>query len=204
MALGHPRDGRLYQPALTLKAVATEGGLIELRSPSVGFYRGAPAPGAHVVPGSFVGELEVLGKSHQLIAGEGARGLVAEGERRVKLARRPVSHGDVLLRLDPQAGVRDAAIAAGAPDPALSGLVFRAPSSGRFYGRPAPDKPAFVSAGDEVSEGQAVALLEIMKTFHRIAYGGEGLPPKAKVKRVVPNDGDDLEIGDPILELDAG
>ena len=78
------------------------------------------------------------------------------------------------------------------------GLVFRAPMSGRFYSRPAPDKPAFVKPGDRVRVGTTVCLLEVMKTFNRVKYAGE----PAKVARVVPADGDDVEAGDPLLELE--
>jgi acetyl-CoA carboxylase biotin carboxyl carrier protein len=47
-----------------------------------------------------------------------------------------------------------------------------------------------------------VALLEVMKTFNRVQYGGSGLPERARVLRVVPSDGDDLAAGDAILELE--
>jgi biotin carboxyl carrier protein len=93
---------------------------------------------------------------------------------------------------------RDAARAA-----ATSGsIAIRAPSSGRFWARPSPDKPAFVSAGDVVTTGQTVCLLEVMKTFHRVTYSGEGLPPKARVLAVRPSDGDDLAAGDVLIELE--
>jgi acetyl-CoA carboxylase biotin carboxyl carrier protein len=80
--------------------------------------------------------------------------------------------------------------------------VFRSPSAGRYYGRPSPDKPPFVSVGDEVHEGQVVGLLEVMKTFTRIPYGGAVLPRRAKVTRIVPSDEEDLDQGSPILELE--
>jgi acetyl-CoA carboxylase biotin carboxyl carrier protein len=82
-------------------------------------------------------------------------------------------------------------------------LVFRAPLSGRFYARPGPDKPTFVKAGDEVATGQTVGLLEVMKTFNRLIYGGEGLPARARIKAVLPQDESDLDQGDAILELET-
>ena len=57
---------------------------------------------------------------------------------------------------------------------AATGLVFRAPTSGRYYGRSSPDKPAFVTAGDELPAGATVCLLEVMKTFNRVTYSGGG------------------------------
>ena len=80
-------------------------------------------------------------------------------------------------------------------------LVLLAPTSGRFYARPSPDKTPFVAAGDTITTGQTVGLIEVMKTFHRVLYGGEGLPESARIERVVPSDGDDLLAGDPIVEL---
>jgi biotin carboxyl carrier protein len=83
------------------------------------------------------------------------------------------------------------------------GLVFRAPMSGRFYRRAGPGKPAFVSEGDLISAGHTVCLLEVMKTFNRLAYGGDDLPERARVKAVLPADGDDIAAGAAILELEA-
>jgi 3-methylcrotonyl-CoA carboxylase beta subunit len=83
------------------------------------------------------------------------------------------------------------------------GTYFCAPMSGRFYARPAPDAAPFVEAGAAVNAGDTVALLEAMKTYTRVQYGGGALPARATVVRVIPRDGDDLDAGDPILELKA-
>ena len=42
-----------------------------------------------------------------------------------------------------------------------------------------------------------------MKTFNRITYGGDGLPARARVVRILPADGDDLDGGQPLLEIEA-
>jgi len=81
-------------------------------------------------------------------------------------------------------------------------IAIRAPSSGRFWARPSPDKPAFVAAGDTVATGQTLCLLEVMKTFHRVTFAGEGLPARARVLAVRPADGDDLAAGDVLVELE--
>lgn len=66
--------------------------------------------------------------------------------------------------------------------PATPGAIaIRAPSSGRFWARPSPDKPPFVTVGDTISTGHTLGLLEVIKTFHRVTYTGEGLPPRAPV-----------------------
>lgn len=182
--------------SLTARLARVDGGL-ELRSPGVGLWREAPPRGALVTPGASIGRLEVLGALDTIVAPDGARGVVVAvgGDR--QRARRPVGYDDVLLRLDPElAGVAEAA--ASLPGAGDAANVFRAASSGRFYTRPAPDRDPFVKAGERVSDGQPIALLEVMKTFSRIHYSGPG----ARVVRIVPTDGDDLEVGDPILELE--
>ena len=199
---GYAIDGRVFRRKLVVKAVKASDGKVELRSPGVGLWRGAPAPGTLVLPGSYLGELEVLGVLHELHADEHAHGLVLGPGRSGRPARQPVGQGDVLCTLDPSVGAV-VAIEAEAEHPwAQGGLVFRSPSSGRFFGRPAPDKPPFVAAGSVLEAGTTVCLLEIMKTFHRIGYGGAGLPVRARVKAVLAEDGADLETGDPIFELE--
>jgi acetyl-CoA carboxylase biotin carboxyl carrier protein len=196
-------SGRRFQPELLCAVRGRDDGTVELRSPGVGLWRGAPHRGALVTPGAVVGELEILGVLHLLRAPAGAAGVVVAGDGTD--ARRPVSWGDPLVTLDPAAagtaaaGVAQVERAAATVD---GRLVFRAPSSGRYYGRPAPDRPAFVTPGDELEPGRTICLLEVMKTFNRVTYGGEGLPTRARVTAVVPRDGDDLEAGDVILELE--
>ena len=49
-----------------------------------------------------------------------------------------------------------------------------------------------------------MALIEVMKTFNRVTYGGDDVPERARVKRIVPADGDDVEAGDVLIELEDG
>jgi acetyl-CoA carboxylase biotin carboxyl carrier protein len=202
--LSFAEDGRVYRPELEALVHDAGGGRVEVRASGVGLWRGAPARGVVVQPGTSIGELEVLGVLHRLVAPRGARGMVVElpaGERR---ARVPVAWGEPLMVLDPEAaGVALADEAGAATQSSEGALVFRSPSSGRFYARPSPGAPLFVQAGDEVAEGQTVCVLEVMKTFNRVQYGGAGLPARARVTRVVPANEDDLAAGDVILELEV-
>ena len=186
-----------HTPAL--EALAT--GNHELRAPAPGFFRALVAADHLVAPGDVIGELETLGRVVRITAPR-TRGLVRLPSGPA-LARRPVSYGDVLFRVatDVSIGGVDAAGADAAR--AAHGLVFRAPTSGRFYGRPTPDKPAFVQAGAELSTGTTVCLLEVMKTFHRVTYAGDDVPPRARVKEVLVADGADVNQGDALLALEA-
>lgn len=189
-------------PKLEARLHRLEDGRLELRSPGVGLMRELPPKGSVLAPGEALGRLEVLGRLHEILCPRGAGGLVLD-RCQPDAARATVDFGAWLVRLDPDAaGVSDAA--AGNTDARSSqgALVFRAPSSGRFYARPSPEKDAFVQVGSLVETGTTLAILEVMKTFNRISYGGPGLPARAKVTRVLPADGDDLSRGDIIVELE--
>jgi acetyl-CoA carboxylase biotin carboxyl carrier protein len=201
-------DGRRFAPELAVlaKRAADEGERRVLAAPMPGFFRGAPPVGALVYEGGMLGELEVLGVRHRLIVPAGVRGvIVAAGEGR-RLGRRPVGFGEALAVVDPSAIV---GAAAGASDTttevrasAGGDLIFRAPMGGRYYARPSPDAEPFVRVGEVIEAGRPVALLEVMKTFHRVQYGGAAMPARARVIAVVPKDGDDIHAGDPLLELE--
>jgi len=194
-------DGRVFRHELVVPMRAGEGG-VELLAPMPGLWRGAPKPGAVVQAGDGLGALEVLGVLHELRVPEGAGGMIA-GDAPLP-GERAVAYGEVLVRLVELAAVEGTATTRAATANVQDGdrLLFRSPLSGRFYARPSPDKPNFVAPGDELTVGQTVALLEVMKTFNRLAYGGAGLPERARVKAVLVRDEDDVQTGTPILELE--
>lgn len=178
-----------------------DDGMIELVAPQPGLFRAAIAIGDVIRDGSTLGLLEVLGAHVTLVApnvdprSSSLWGRVV-GLRDPALARPAVDFGAVLATLDPRA-VAGETRAAAASTHAATGRVFKAPTSGRFYGRPAPDRPAFVEAGQTLQQGATICLLEVMKTFHRVTYTGE---PVA-VARVLVAEGADVNAGDPLLEL---
>lgn len=195
--------GRAHEKKLTAVARPADDGRIVVASPGVGLYRDPPPRGAMVAAGRAIGALEILGELVRIDAPDGAIGIVVEHAGDTKLARRPVGYGDALFVVDPNAATgsmraeKEAEVAS-----AFAGLVFRAPSSGRYYARPAPGEAPFVSVGDVVSVGQTVAVLEVMKTFNRVTYGGDGLPERARVKRIVPDNEADVDAGDVLFELE--
>lgn len=198
-----PRDGRAFHHTLTAGSTRLPEGRVTVHSPAVGLWRGAPAPGTLLLPGAYIGQIEVLGVLHDLVLDDHAHGLIVGAAPAVRLARQPVEHGTLLFTLDPTSGAVLAVEAEAEAGTAAGGLEFRAPSSGRFYLRPSPDKPPFVEAGAAIQEGQTVCLLEVMKTFHRISYGGPALPKRAKVTAVAVADGADVEVGDTLLALES-
>lgn len=202
-------DGRRYRASLELTQ-RPEGAGFALFVPRPGVVRHLPAAGTTLTAGAIVGELEVLGVLHALVVPRGASGAITfvaalSGPGASKRAKVTVEAGQKLLVLDPSA--LSASVLSGPSSAAASdatGLVFRAPLGGRYYARPSPAEPAFVSEGTEIGAGQTVALLEVMKTFNRVRYAAlDGLPERARVLRVIPKDGDDVMGGDPLLELEA-
>jgi acetyl-CoA carboxylase biotin carboxyl carrier protein len=53
--------------------------------------------------------------------------------------------------------------------------VIVAPIMGRFYAKPDPASPPFVTVGSEVSEDTTVALIEVMKVFNAVRAGVRGV-----------------------------
>lgn len=192
------KSGRALEPQLLAK-IERDGSLVHLRCPTVGHWREAPDEGSLIRPGSTLGFIATLGVLHRVVAPPGAIGIVTAREGN---APGYVAYGDVLLTLDLEVATGSVAAAAVESEVDAGGLAFRSPLSGRFYLRPAPDQPPFVSPGDVVKVGQTVALLEVMKTFNRLTYGGDGMPETAKVVAVVPENESDLARGDVILRLE--
>jgi len=190
---------RLYEP--TLEALAKQDGeQWVLRSPAPGWFFPALET-TLIVRGASIGELEVLGRRTRLVAPD-VGGLV-NSPAALRVARR-VGYGDPLVTLTTAAELPGAHATGASDDPqtAAAGLVFRAPTSGRFYSRATPEKPPFVAVGDTLTIGSTICLLEVMKTFNRVHYGGSNLPETARVREILIADGADVTAGDALLALD--
>jgi len=205
-------DSRGVRPLVTALLVREGDGRVELRAPAVGLWRDRPPKGSQVRPGGLLGRLSVLGVDYALVAPAGAVGVIVgdasdasdASSKLDLLAQRPVGYGDRLMVLDRAlagAEPEDASTAAAVGTDA-GGLVLRAPSSGRFYRRPAPDKPAFVDVGDIIDSGKVVGLLEVMKTFTRIQYGGGELPARARVLALHAEDEADVDAGSVLITVE--
>ncbi len=189
---------RVHEPSIEVLA-KQDGDRWVLRSPGPGWFLPA-ASLSLVTQGSTIGELDVLGRRTRLVA-PAVHGLASAEQ----LVPRTVGFGDVLLVLETAtvaSAVRESVAAAADRGATGAALVFRAPTSGRFYSRATPDKPVFVSVGDELGAGTTVCLLEVMKTFNRVTYGGANLPERARVSAVLVADGADVTAGDPLLALE--
>ena len=75
----------------------------------------------------------------------------------------------------------------------------RAPMSGVFYRKPAPDQPPYVEVGDTVKKKQVLALLETMKVFQKVKCPTNGKVIEILVESETPLKDDDLMF---IIEAD--
>jgi len=74
--------------------------------------------------------------------------------------------------------------------------TIKAQMPGVFYRRPAPEKPVYVEHGDGITEGQTIALIEVMKTFNEVKADTSGT-----VDAFLVEDGDEVDVGDDIVRL---
>jgi biotin carboxyl carrier protein len=161
---------------VALWASHADGGA--LRCPRVGWFAPMLRVGDRVEPGRVVGRLRVLARTHDVIAPDGAGGVVIEA---VQGPRIGAEYGTELFRLG-----RAVADGGGTPTEqgaadAVAGYAVRAPIDGIFYLRPAPGAEPFVVLGAEVTTGQTLGLVEVMKTFNPVTLAGTGAPERGRV-----------------------
>lgn len=65
-------------------------------------------------------------------------------------------------------------------------IAVKSPMIGTFYRSANPDKPPFVSVGDEISVGQVVCVIEAMKLFNEIESEVAGRVVKIMVDNSTP------------------
>ena len=69
---------------------------------------------------------------------------------------------------------------------------------GVFYTRPDPDEETFVDEGDEVTEGDVVGLVGVMKNFQDITAPADGT-----VTKCVAENEQEVDAGDDLLILET-
>ena len=97
----------------------------------------------------------------------------------------------------PQAAPAAPAAASGAPaaEPKADNLItIKSPMIGTFYRQAGPEKPLFVSVGDEVTPGKVVCIIEAMKLFNEIESEVKG-----KIVKVLVEDASPVEYDQPLF-----
>lgn len=90
------------------------------------------------------------------------------------------------------------AMANEAPAEASNGIVVKSPMIGTFYRSSAPDKPSFVSVGDEIKVGDVLCIVEAMKLFNEIESEVSG-----RIVKVLIDDGTPVEYDQPLFIVEA-
>jgi biotin carboxyl carrier protein len=170
-------------------------------APAVGLWGDHPQAGALLGPGAVVGTLAQGNRRRLLTLPAAASGRLVSPLPRDRVV--PVAYGAILFELAPLTSeeLRPAEAAhhpAGVELPAGTRAVV-APTDGVFYRRAGPGAPPFVEAGQTVRAGQAVGLVEVMKTFNQVLYGGPDLPDTAAVVEVRAQDGEEIRAGQVLL-----
>ena len=71
------------------------------------------------------------------------------------------------------------------------------PMPGVFYGAQSPDKPPFVSEGDQVKIGQTLCIIESMKIMNDIESEQNGI-----IKKILVNNSDPVEFNQPLFIIE--
>lgn len=74
----------------------------------------------------------------------------------------------------------------------------KSPMIGTFYRSSSPDKPAFVSVGDEIKKGQVLCIIEAMKLFNEIESEVSG-----RIVKVLADDASPVEYDQPLFLVEA-
>jgi acetyl-CoA carboxylase biotin carboxyl carrier protein len=72
--------------------------------------------------------------------------------------------------------------------------TIKSPMIGTFYRSPSPDKPPFVTVGDEVKPGQPLCIVEAMKLFNEIECEVSG-----KIVKVLVDESSPIEYDQPMF-----
>ena len=71
------------------------------------------------------------------------------------------------------------------------------PMPGVFYSAQSPDKPPFVSEGDQVKKGQTLCIIESMKIMNEIESEQSGT-----IKKILVNNSDPVEFNQPLFIIE--
>lgn len=83
---------------------------------------------------------------------------------------------------------------AAAEAPAVSGNVVKSPIVGTFYAASAPDKPPFVTVGQQVKKGDVIMIIESMKLMNEVQSEFDGT-----VAEILVKNGEAVEFDQPIM-----
>jgi acetyl-CoA carboxylase biotin carboxyl carrier protein len=79
----------------------------------------------------------------------------------------------------------------------LADKSVRAQIPGTFYRRPDPESDPYVEEGDQISAGDTIGLIEVMKSFHEVKTEEDG-----KVCKFLVESEEAVDAGQELVELE--
>ena len=121
---------------------------------------------------------------------------LADGDRKIRIARPTVTYATAPMATATASPVAAAASAApaGAGDSTKHPGAVKSPMVGTAYLAPEPGKPNFVAAGDKVTAGQTLLIIEAMKTFNPIKA-----PKAGTVVQILIDNAQPVEFGEALM-----
>ncbi|MBI4703011.1 MAG: hypothetical protein HY744_17990 [Deltaproteobacteria bacterium] len=186
---------------LVAKVDSEPDGTFLVRSPAVGVADGVPDVGVYLNPCASFLTLGILNRRYLVQLPRNVQGTVVG--QLIDDTATAVAYGQALFRLSP---VRDLGLGSTeeaerqrAPSGTEDLIAVPSPSDGVFYRKPTPESPSYVEEGGAVATGTVLGLVEVMKSFNQITYGGPGLPEQGTVARILVQDGAEVAFGQPLF-----
>jgi len=126
---------------------------------------------------------------------------VADGERRIRVARKPAAQNGTFAAPAAPAHAPAVVAPAAAPAPTAEATAaadnanaVKSPMVGTCYLSPEPDAPNFVKVGDSVKAGQTLLIVEAMKVMNPITA-----PTAGTIKAILVESGQPVEYDQPLI-----
>lgn len=123
---------------------------------------------------------------------------LADGDRKIRIARPAVTYAAAPMAVP--AGAAPGVATAPPAGPTTAGDLakhagaVKSPMVGTAYLAPEPGKPNFVAAGDKVTAGQTLLIIEAMKTFNPIKA-----PKAGTVMQILIENAQPVEFGEALM-----
>ena len=79
----------------------------------------------------------------------------------------------------------------------MADKTIKAQMPGTFYRRPDPESDSYAEEGDQISAGDTVGLIEVMKSFHEIKAEEEGT-----IARFLVENEEAVDAGQDLVEME--
>ena len=176
-------------------------------SPGVGYYIDWPRNGTVLTGGSYIGRLKILDTYYNLYLPADIFGRVMVNNDRDFVL--PVAYREELFQLNPDKNIDESeqkkAIVDSVSDKieaSMVGFIVTAFTTGIFYAKPSPDSPPFVVEGQDIENGKALGLIEVMKTFNHIIFHGTDKSATGKIKKIFVRDSQEVKLGQPLFLIE--